>query len=97
MKKLEKPAKVIKSDLKVEQIRDSNIKTNEIKLKEIELEYNEPLSMNVKDYLANLDEIDLSIVKNLRLDTSLINVQQAGSYIYTIAYDKKKYNGNLKV
>lgn len=97
MKRLEKPVKVIKSEFEVVQKRVSNTKTNEIKLKDMELEINQPLSVNVKDYLSNLEEIDLSIVKSLKLDTSLVNPQQAGTYTYTIAYQKKKYNGTFVI
>lgn len=93
MNTIEKPAKIVKSDFEVIQKRVSENKTNEIKLKDMELEINQPLSVNVKDYLANLEEIDLSIVKNLKLDTSMVNIGQAGEYTYTIAYQKKKYNG----
>lgn len=95
MNTIEKPVKVIKSDFEVIQKRVSENKTNEIKLKDMELEINQPLSVNVKDYLANLEEIDLSIVKNLKLDTSMVNIGQAGEYTYTIAYQKKKYNGSF--
>lgn len=97
MEKMQKPAKVVKSDFQIIQKRVSETKTNEIKLKDIELEINQPLSVSVKDYLANLEEIDLSIIKNLKLDTSMVNPQQAGTYTYTIAYQKKKYNGSLVI
>ncbi len=97
MKAIEKPVKVVKSEFEIIQKRVSETKTNEIKLKDIEVEVNQPLSVSVKDYLANLEEIDLSIVKNLKLDTSMVNPQQAGTYTYTIAYQKKKYNGSLVI
>ena len=67
-------------------------KTNEIKLKDIELEINNPISLNIKDYIENIDQIDESIIKSLKLDTSLVNINQAGSYTYTISYKKKKYS-----
>lgn len=67
--------------------------TNEIKLKDMELEINNPLSLNIKDYLENSEEINESILKALKLDTSMININQAGTYNYTVAYKKKKYNG----
>lgn len=95
MNTMSEPVKVVKSDFEIIQKRVSETKTNEIKLKDIEIEINQPLSVSVKDYLANLEEIDLSIVKNLKLDTSMVNPQQAGTYTYTIAYQKKKYNGSL--
>ncbi len=72
-------------------------KTNEIKLKEIEIEINTPLSVDIKDYLEDYKNIDNSILKSLKLDTSDVNVTQAGSYTYTIAYKKKKYTGTVKV
>ena len=97
MNTMVKPTKVIKSDFEVIQQRVSERKTNEIKLKDMELEINQPLSVSVKDYLENLEEIDLSIVRNLKLDTSMVNPQQAGTYTYTIAYQKKKYNGTFTI
>lgn len=97
MNAMVKPVKVIKSDFEVIQKRVSETKTNEIKLKDMELEINQPLSLSVKDYLENLEEIDLSIVRNLKLDTSMVNPQQTGIYTYTIAYQKKKYNGTFTI
>ena len=67
-------------------------KTNEIKLKQIELEINNPISLNIKDYIENADQIEDSVLKALKLDTSLVNINQAGSYTYTVSYKKKKYN-----
>lgn len=72
-------------------------KTNEIKLKDIELEINNPISLNIKDYIENADQIEESILKSLKLDTSLVNINQAGTYTYTISYKKKKYNGNFTI
>ena len=37
--------------------------TNELKLKDIELEINTPLSLNAKDYVENIDEIQQSEIK----------------------------------
>ena len=68
-------------------------KTNEIKLKQMELEINNPMSLNIKDYLENAEQIEPSVLKSLKLDTSLVNINQAGTYTYTIKYKKKKYNG----
>ena len=70
-------------------------KTNEIKLKDIELEINNPISLNIKDYIENADQIEESVLKALKLDTSLVNINQAGTYTYTIKYKKKKYNGTF--
>lgn len=72
-------------------------KTNEIKLKDIELEINNPISLNIKDYIENIDQIDESIIKSLKLDTSLVNINQAGSYTYTISYKKKKYSASFVI
>ena len=72
-------------------------KTNEIKLKDIELEINTPLSVDIKDYLEDYKSIDDTILKSLKLDTSDVNVTQAGKYTYTITYKKKKYNGTVTI
>lgn len=79
--------------LDITEAKVAQAQTNEIKLKDMELEINNPLSLNIKDYLENADEIEPSVLKALKLDTSLININQAGSYNYTITYKKKKYNG----
>lgn len=72
-------------------------KTNELKLKEITIEVNNPISVNVKDYLENIENIDNSVIKALKLDTSMVNINEAGSYTYTITFKKKKYNGTIIV
>ena len=69
----------------------------EVILKDIEIEINNPISVNVKDYLVDGDKIDDKIIKQLELDTSLVNISQAGTYTYTIKYNKKKYQGKIKV
>ena len=78
-------------------IAETQAKTDEIKVKDLEIEINNPLSVDVKDYLENLDKIKESTIKSLKLDTSLVNINQAGTYKYTIIYNKKKYVGNIKV
>ena len=75
----------------------STAKTNEIKLRDIEIEINTPISLNIKDYIENVEEIEDSVIKSLKLDTSMVNINQAGSYTYTISYKKKKYNGNFVI
>lgn len=70
-------------------------KTNELKLKDIELEINNPISLNIKEYIENIEQIEPSVIKALKLDTSLVNINQAGTYTYTISYKKKKYNGTF--
>ena len=84
-----------KYTLSINQKKVAEAKTNEIKLKDMELEINTPLSVDVKDYLENVDQVDTSILKALKLDTSNININQAGTYTYTISYKKKKYNGTF--
>lgn len=79
--------------LDVTETKVAQAQTNEIKLKDIELEINNPLSLNVKDYIENVDQIEPSVLKALKLDTSMVNINQAGTYNYIISYKKKKYNG----
>lgn len=83
--------------LSVTQKKVSVCKSNEIKLNDIEIEINNPLSINAKDYLKNPSDIDNAIIKNLKLDTSNVNTTQVGKYTYTITYDKKIYNGTVIV
>ncbi len=83
--------------LSVNNLRVNESKTNEIVLKEITIEINNPLSVNVKDYLENTDQIDESTLKALKLDTSMVKVNEAGTYTYTITFKKKKYNGTVIV
>lgn len=83
--------------LSVSQKKVSKCKSNEIKLKDISIEVEQPLSANTKDYLITPDDIDESIIKNLKLDTSNINVNSVGSYTYTITYNKKIYNGTANI
>lgn len=83
--------------LNVTQKRVAKLITNEIIVKDIELEINGSLSTNVKDYLKNPTNIEDSIVKKLKLDTSNVSVTSAGKYTYTIAYGKKVYTGNVVV
>lgn len=97
MKSMIKPTEVKKNDLEVVHKRVAEIKTNEIKLKDMELEINQSLSVDVKDYLENLNDIDQEVLKILRLDTSMIKVNEAGTYTYTVSYKKKKYNGTFTI
>ena len=86
-----------KINVKVEEKQVSRIKTNIPVLKDIEVEVNEPISVDVKEYITNLDDIDTSVLREFKLDTSLVNLTQAGNYTYTISYDNKKYTGNIIV
>lgn len=97
IKSLDKPVNITKTKLEIVQRRVSQKKTNELKLKDIELEINTPLSLDVKDYLDNSEEIDNETIKSLKLDTSMVNITEAGTYKYTITFKKKKYNGNCTI
>ena len=97
MKSMIKPTEVKKNDLEVVHKRVAEIKTNEIKLKDMELEINQSLSVDVKDYLENLNDIDQEVLKSLKLDTSMIKTNEAGTYTYTVSYKKKKYNGSFTI
>ena len=66
-------------------------------LKEITVEVNVPLSVEVKDYIENIDEIDNETIDDYKLDTSLVNLGEAGTYTYTVTYKNKKYNGKIIV
>ena len=83
--------------LGVYQNKVAESKTNEIKLKEMTLEVNIPLSVDVKDYLEDYETLDESVIKALKLDTSNVNIKEKGTYTYTISYKRKKYNGTFKV
>lgn len=97
MNLMTKPVPVAKNDLNVIHKRVAEVKSNEIKLKDIELEINEPLSVNVKDYLENANDIDDETLKALKLDTSMVKTSESGTYTYTVSYKKKKYNGTLVI
>lgn len=84
-------------NIQKKKIRETQAKTNEIKLKDIEIEINNPISVDVKDYLENIETLSVNTLKSLKLDTSLVNINQAGTYQYTITYNKKKYVGNIIV
>lgn len=83
--------------LSVTQKKVSTCKSNEIKLSDVSIEINNPLSVSAKDYLANPSDIDESIINRLKLDTSNVNTNQLGNYTYTITYNKKIYNGTVTV
>ncbi|HIR48722.1 MAG TPA: hypothetical protein IAB35_01955 [Candidatus Faecimonas gallistercoris] len=94
---MNKPVTKTKTELKITQKRVANMKSNEIRLKNMEQEINQPISMNIKDYLENAEDIEEDIINQLQLDTSMVNVNQAGNYTYTITYKKKTFNGNFKI
>lgn len=94
---MDKPITKTKRELKVTQKRVANMKSNEIRLKNMEQEINQPLSVNVKDYLENANDIEEDILRELQLDTSMVNANQAGNYTYTIKYKKKTFNGTFTI
>ncbi len=67
----------------------------EIKLKNLTVEVNTPLSVKIIDYLDSA--VSNEVLANLKLDTSSVNVTQPGTYNYTVTYKKKKYNGIIIV
>ena len=73
-----------KLDVSTQKISEAQAKKKEIILKELETEINTPISVNIKDYLVDADKMDESIIKKLELDTSLVNINQAGTYKYTV-------------
>ncbi len=83
--------------VEINQKRVASAKVNIIKLKDMELEVDNPLSVDVKDYLENPEDLDNSVIKALKLDTSAININEPGTYTYTIQFKKKKYNGTFTI
>ncbi len=80
----------------VQQKRISNTdETIDLKLKNLEIEANTPLSVRVIDYLdcAVTDEV----LGNLKLDTSTVNVTQPGTYSYTVSYLDQTFTGQIVV
>ena len=86
-----------KIDIKIIEKKVARIKSNVPILKDITVDINEPISVDVKQYISNIDDISASVLREFKLDTSLVNVTQAGKYTYTIEYKDKKYNGNVIV
>ena len=78
-------------------ISESQAKKNEIKLKNITIYVNNPISVNIEDYLENPEQIDQKTLETMTIDTSLVNINQAGTYTYTIKNNKKKYTGTIIV
>ena len=42
-------------------------------------------------------DMKLSIIKALKLDTSMVNINEPGIYTYTITFKSKKYNGSFTI
>lgn len=81
------------------QISQVQAKKNEVILKDITVEEGKPLSTNIRDYLENSEQIanDMLIILSKGLDTSAVNVNQPGSYTYTISYKKVVYQAKIIV
>ncbi len=88
---------VLKNEYSVDvsSTRVTSLKTEEIKLKDMTLEINNPLSVDVRDYIENIATLDESVIKALKLDTSMVNINEAGTYSYTVSFKGKKYNGKF--
>ena len=78
-------------------ISQTQAKKNEIILKDFTIEVNNPISVNVKDYLVDADKLNTEMLEKLELDTSDVNITQAGTYNYTVKYNKKKYQGQIVI
>lgn len=83
--------------IQAKKIAEAQAKSNEIKLKDFEIEINNPLSVDVKDYLNEVEKISTNTIKELKLDTSRVNINEAGTYEYNIIYKKKIYVGKIVV
>ena len=94
---MDKPVTKTKNEVKITQKRVANMKSNEILPKNMSQEINQPISVDVKDYLENVEDIEDSVLEKLKLDTSMVNINEAGSYTYTITYKKKKFNGTFEI
>ena len=86
-----------KIEVKVVEKQVARLKSNVPVLKELEVEINEPISVDVKDYISNIDDISSNVLRAFKLDTSLVNVTQPGKYSYVIQYNNKKYKGTITV
>lgn len=75
----------------------AQLNANRIELKDMELEINNPLSVDVKDYLQNPNSLEKSILKALKLDTSMVNINEAGIYSYTVTFKKNVYTGKFTI
>ena len=79
----------------VEQKQVSKETDVDIKLKNLTIEVNTPLSVKIIDYLDSA--VSDEVLANLKLDTSGVNVTEPGTYNYTITYKKKVYQGIIVV
>ena len=79
----------------VEQKQVSKENDINIKLKNLTIEVNTPLSVKIIDYLDSA--VSDEVLANLKLDTSGVNVTESGTYNYTVTYKKKVYQGIIIV
>ena len=79
----------------VEQKQVSKENDIDIKLKNLTIEVNTPLSVKIIDYLDSA--VSDEVLANLKLDTSGVNVTEPGTYNYTVTYKKKVYQGIIVV
>ena len=79
----------------VEQKQVSKENDIDIKLKNLTIEVNTPLSVKIIDYLDSA--VSDEVLANLKLDTSEVNVTEPGTYNYTVTYKKKTYQGIITV
>ena len=79
----------------VEQKQISKEGDVDLKLKNLTIEVNTPLSVKIIDYLDSA--VNDEVLANLKLDTSNVNVREPGTYNYTISYKKKTYQGIIIV
>ena len=79
----------------VEQKQVSKENDIDIKLKNLTIDVNTPLSVKIIDYLDSA--VSDEVLANLKLDTSEVNVTEPGTYNYTVTYKKKTYQGIIIV
>ena len=91
--------KVFTVSVDKKQISQIQAKRNEVILKEITIEEGTPISTNVRDYLENPNQIAEAMLEQLAagLDTSNVNINQPGTYTYTISFKKKVYQEKITV
>ena len=91
--------KVYSVNVSMKQISQVQAKKNEVILKDITIDEGTPISTSIKDYLENPEQISDEMLEQLSkgLDTSAVNINQAGTYPYTISYKKKQYQAKIIV
>ena len=83
---------LIRSNVQFLTVKETDV---DIKLKNLTIEVNTPLSVKIIDYLDSA--VSDEVLANLKLDTSSVNVTEPGTYNYTITYKKKTYQGIIIV